>query len=423
MMGPPAASGVPASGMPVPADPVLGVRRIRTILILGALSALAPLSLDAYLPALPSMARSLAASASAAQLTLTACLFGLAAGQVLAGPLSDRFGRRRPLLAGLAGYAAASLLCALAPSVWALIALRALQGACGAAGIVIARAVVRDLYNGAAAARFFSTLMLVNGLAPILAPIGGARLMELTAWRGVFVALAALVCLLLLAAAAGLPETLPAARRRAGGWRDAFTVYEGLLSDRLFVLYVLAAGLPYAAMFAYIAGSPFVLQDIFGMSPQAFSVVFATNALGIMVAGQTGGRLAVRVGPRALLTAGLVGSSAGSLALLCALLLHAGLPGVLPALFMVVASVGLVMPNVSALALADHADRAGAASGLLGLAQFAIGGAAAPLVGVAGTRADLPMALIIAGFGAGAAATAAVLRQRLRDGRPRPAGA
>lgn len=394
---------------------LVGARRLRLILILGAVSAMAPLSLDAYLPALPRMARALGAPAAAAQLTLTACLFGLAAGQLLAGPLSDRLGRRRPLLAGLAGYSLASLLCAAAPSVWLLVAARAVQGTCGAAGIVIARATVRDIHDGDAAARFFSTLLLVNGLAPVLAPLLGGQLIRVASWRVVFIALAVLVACMLLASALGLPETLPPARRQGTGPGRALAAYRVLLGDRTFLTWVLAAGLPYAAMFAYIAGSPFVLQDIFGLSPQAFSLVFAGNALGITALGQLGGRLVGRVRPRTLLLVGLTGSAVGGLALLAATLARAGLPAVLPALFLVVASIGLIMPNVSALALADHAGRAGAASAVLGLSQFALGGAAAPLVGLAGRQAAWPMAVVVAAFGSGAAVTGIAILRRGRE--------
>jgi DHA1 family bicyclomycin/chloramphenicol resistance-like MFS transporter len=192
--------------------------QVRLVFIIGALSAFGPLSLDMYLPALPSLSQELGGTATQAQLTLTACLLGLAAGQVLAGPLSDALGRRRPLLAGLLGYTGASLLCALAPSVPILIGLRLLQGLAGAAGIVIARAVVRDLYSGTEAARFFSLTMAVNGLAPILAPILGGQLLRVTSWRGVFFVLAAIGLALVLVAALGLRETLPPPHRRSGGF-------------------------------------------------------------------------------------------------------------------------------------------------------------------------------------------------------------
>jgi MFS transporter, DHA1 family, multidrug resistance protein len=377
----------------------------RLVLILASLSSFGPLSIDMYLPALPAMARDLHTSAAAAQLSLTACLLGLATGQLLAGPLSDARGRRRPLLTGVAGYAVASALCVAAPSIWALLALRLVQGFAGAAGIVIARAIVRDLYDGDELARFFALLLMVNGAAPILAPIAGAQLLHFTTWRGVFVVLALIGVAMLAATADWLPETLPPGRRRQGGASTLLRDGRLLLADREFCGYALASGLAFGAMFAYISGSPFVLQAMFGISPQLFSVIFAINGLGIIAAGQVSRRLISRVPPRTLLTAGLTGSAAGGVLLLIAATAGAGLPLILPALFIVVSSVGFILPNATALALAGHARDAGSASAVVGLAQFAIGAAAAPLVGVAGPRTDLPMAIVICVLGISARLT------------------
>jgi DHA1 family bicyclomycin/chloramphenicol resistance-like MFS transporter len=381
---------MPSQAAPKPA------RSSRVVLILGALSAFGPVSMDTYLPGLPELSREIGASASEAQLTLTACLFGLAGGQLLAGPASDALGRRRPLLAGLAGFTVASLLCAAAPDVWSLIAARLLQGVAGAVGIVLARAIARDLHSGDALARFFALLMLVNGLAPILAPVVGAQLLHVTDWRGIFVVLAAAGLLLLVVAAVALPETLPPERRHGGGLAATRRAFSALLSDRRFVGYVLSCGLVFAAMFAYIAGSPFVLQEIHDLSATAFSLVFGANAGGIMAMSAVSGRLVGRAGPARLLVSGLAVQAAGALILLVSVLSGDGLPGVLIGLFFVVASVGLVFPNASALALADHPERAGSASALLGLCQFVFGAVAAPLVGVAGTATAVPMAIVIA---------------------------
>jgi DHA1 family bicyclomycin/chloramphenicol resistance-like MFS transporter len=370
---------------------------VQFVFILGALTAFGPLSIDMYLPALPSLSRDFGTGASQVQLTLSACLLGLALGQAIAGPISDSLGRRRPLLVGLAAYALASLLCVVAPSVYALVGLRLVQGIAGAAGIVIARAIVRDLHSGVAAARFFSLLMLVNGLAPILAPLSGGLLLRFTSWRGVFIVLAVIGMLLLLAAATGLGETLPAERRQQGGVRVTIKTFRKLLSDRSYVGYALSCGLAFAAMFAYISGSPFVLQDIYGLSPQLFSVTFAVNACGLVVAGQVNGRLVGRVSPLRLLTTGLVATAAGGAALLAVVTTgSAGLVGVLPSLFVGVASLGFVLPNATALALTNYPRTAGSASALLGVLQFAIGAAAAPLVGVLGAKTALPMAVVMA---------------------------
>jgi DHA1 family bicyclomycin/chloramphenicol resistance-like MFS transporter len=381
-------------------------RRVQLVFILGALTAFGPFSIDMYLPALPSLSRDFGTGAAQTQLTLSACLLGLALGQVIAGPISDALGRRRPLLVGLAAYALASLLCVVAPSVYALVALRFIQGFAGAAGIVIARAIVRDLHSGAAAARFFSLLMLVNGLAPILAPIFGGLLLRYTSWRGIFIVLAIIGTLLLLATATGLSETLPPDRRQSGGVRATITTFRQLLADRPYMGYALSCGLAFAAMFAYISGSPFVLQDIYGISPQLFSVIFGMNALGLVIAGQVNGRLVGRVAPARLLVVGLIANATGGMALLLVVTIGgmgaAGLVGILPSLFVVVASLGFVLPNATALALQDHPRIAGSASALLGVLQFSIGAAAAPLVGAFGARTALPMSVVIASLGCSA---------------------
>jgi MFS transporter, DHA1 family, multidrug resistance protein len=368
----------------------------RLVLLLGSLSAFGPLSMDMYLPGLPSMARDLSAPAWAAQLTITASMLGLAGGQLIAGPISDALGRRRPLLAGLAAYMATSLLCAFAANIWLLLGFRVIQGAAGAAGIVIARAIVRDLHTGAAAARFFALLMLVNGLAPILAPLAGGELLHVTDWRGIFVVLAAIGALLLVAAWAMLAETLAPEARHGGGLPATVRVFGGLVDDREFMGYALAIGLAFGAMAAYIAGSPFVLQDIYGASPQLFSVVFALNASGIIAASQVSRALVDRLGPRTLLNAGAAMSALGGLGALTSVVFDVGLAMLLPSFFVVVASIGLVFPNATALALADHPRTAGSASALLGLRQFATGAVAAPLAGVGGSHTALPMGIVMA---------------------------
>ncbi len=399
--------------------------RPSTIVVLGALSAFGPLSLDLYLPGLPGLADSLDASASAAQLTLTACLLGLAAGQLLSGPWSDAVGRRRPLIIGVSAYVVATLACALAPSMPTLIGLRFVQGLAGAAGIAVARAVVRDLRSGVAAARLFAGLLLVNGLAPVVAPILGGQLLHLTDWRGLFVVLAVLGTAILAGTLVLVPESHPVERRRTGGLRDTVSVFRGLLRERAFVGCTLASGLAFAAMFAYIAGSPFVLQDIYGLSPAEFSAVFASNAVGLVLAGQVSSRLIARFGPHPVLGSGLVAGAAGGVLLLFVVALgDIGLIGILPALFLVVASIGIVFPSGTAIALEGHPSTAGSASALLGLAQFAVGAVSAPLVGVAGKGTALPMAIVIVTCGLGAVAAYWLLVARPDElGHGRPSGA
>jgi MFS transporter, DHA1 family, multidrug resistance protein len=401
-----------------------GARHGRLLVILGSLAAFGPLSNDTYLSALPAIGDDLDASAASVQLTVTACLLGLAAGQLVAGPLSDRLGRRRPLLVGLAAYTVVSLLCALAPSVWVLVVLRLLQGLAGAAGIVIARAIVRDLHEGAAAARMFGLILVVTGIAPILAPLAGAAVLQVSSWRGIFVALAGLGALITLATTLGLPESLPHRRRRSDGLGRTLAVFGDLLRDGWFVGHGLATGLVFGAMFAYIAGSPFVLQEIYGLSPVQFALLFGLNALGIVTASIVGSRLVGRIRPRALLTFGLLQSCLGAGVLVLAVVFGLGVAWVCVALFLVVSAVGLVSPNATALALTDHPETAGSAAALLGLMQFVVGALAAPLVGVAGADDALPMAITIAVLAGGALCQFVLLthgRSRLRTGHVREA--
>ncbi|MFF3439366.1 multidrug effflux MFS transporter [Streptosporangium sp. NPDC002721] len=374
-------------------------RRTLLLLILGALSAVGPLSIDMYLPAFPSIAADLGSGQAQVQLTLTACLVGFSVGQVVAGPISDTRGRRGPLLIGIAAYAVASLLCAFSPSVYGLVGFRLLQGIAGGAALVIVRAVVRDLYEGAAIARIFATLMLVTGLAPILAPIAGAQLLDHTSWRGVFVALSVAGLLLLVFALSGVRETLPAERRESGGLRHTLVTFWHLLRDRSFMAATLAGGLGFAAMFAYISGSPFVLQDVYDTSAQTFSLVFGLNALGLTVTAQIGGRLAGRLDPARLILAGLFLSVAGAAGVLVAALFHLPLPVLVAALFVMMCGAGFVLPGSGALALAGQPQQiAGSAAALTGVLQFALGALAAPLVGLGGEGSALPMAVVLAGF-------------------------
>jgi MFS transporter, DHA1 family, multidrug resistance protein len=377
-------------------------RRMLMILILGSLSAFGPLSLDMYLPALPALAGDLGTGMSQAQLSLTFCLLGLALGQLLAGPLSDIRGRRGPLLIGLAVYTASSLLCAFSPNIWIFAGLRLIQGLAGAAGIVLSRAVVRDLYSGTELTRFFAMLMLVNGAAPILAPILGGQLLEWTSWRGVFIVLCLVGVIMLLSVWLGLPETLPAGRRSKGGMGQTLSTFRALGRDRQFVGLALSQGLIYAGMFAYISGSPFVLQDLYGASPQQFSLIFAINGLGIILVGQGTGRLAGRFSESTLFVFGLGLALAGGLGLLAAVLWGGGLYLVLPALFLVVSSVGIASTSGTSLAMQKYGHSAGSASALLGLISFIFGGIVSPLVGLGGSGTALPMSIIIAASEAGA---------------------
>ncbi|WP_207637564.1 multidrug effflux MFS transporter [Desulfotruncus alcoholivorax] len=380
-------------------------------IVLGALSAFGPLSIDMYLPSLPSLAKDLSAGASLTQLSLTACLLGIALGQVLAGSQSDVRGRRIPLMVGLITFFVSSLLCAISPSIWRLILLRFIQGLAGSAGIVISRAIVRDLYSGTEMTKFFALLMLVNGVGPILAPIIGGQLLQLTTWRGVFIVLSIVGIVMLLAVLFGLPETLPVQLRSKAGITNTLSTYRSLVSDPVFMGYALPQGLVVAAMFAYISGSPFVIQDIFGASPQLFSIFFAINGLGIIIAGQITGRLAGRISVAKLFVIGLGMASIGSVSLLIMILIGAGLSGILPTLFVVVSSVGIVGTAGSSLAMENYGHSAGSAAALLGLLSFIFGAFVAPLVGLGGRSTAVPMGVVIAVADVGSLVFYAVLKR------------
>ncbi|MFF4808661.1 multidrug effflux MFS transporter [Micromonospora chersina] len=372
-------------------------QQLRLVLVLGSLIAIGPLTIDMYLPALPAITADLETTSAAVQLTLTGTLAGLALGQLLIGPLSDAVGRRLPLLAGIALHILASLLCVVAPTVQVVGVLRVLQGLGVAATSVVAMAVVRDLFSGAAFARLFSRLMLVMGAAPILAPTLGSALLRWSDWRGVFVALAVFGLLLVVVAAVGLRETLPAERRRHGGLAAVGRDYRALLRDRTFVGLVLVAGLAMAALFAYVAGSSFVFQERYGLDEQQFGLAFGAGAVGLITATQLNVRLLRRYTPqRILVTALAVGTAAGLVLLTFAATGVGGLAAVLASLWVVLASAGLAMPNAPALALSRHGEAAGTAAALLGAVQFGVGALAAPLVGVLGTG-SVAMAAVVAG--------------------------
>ncbi|GHO80576.1 Bcr/CflA family drug resistance efflux transporter [Ktedonobacter sp. SOSP1-85] len=371
--------------------------RARHVLLLGGLGALGPLANDMYVPSLPTLSRDLAATTSQAQLTLSAFILGLALGQIVAGPISDARGRRWPLLIGIAVYVLTSLLCAIAPSMAILIPLRFIQGVAGAAGVALALAMVSDLYSGIAQARFFSLLMQINGLAPMLAPLLGGQLLRVTSWHGIFVTLALAAVLLFAASALGLGETLPVSQRQRGGITTTLSAFRELLLNRRFVGYALSCGFAFTACIIYISVSPFVLQNIYGISPQLLGIIFGINALGIVIMAQVNARLVGRVPSQHLLSYGYAMIALGGVTLLVVVLSGIGLIGILPAFFILTSSLGLIMPNATTLAMANT-RAAGSAAALLGVLQLAIGAVVAPLVGLGGSASALPMAASIAAF-------------------------
>ncbi|MFF1353025.1 multidrug effflux MFS transporter [Streptomyces sp. NPDC058297] len=386
---------------PPVAGPTLTARRrtgFLVTLVLGGLTAVPPLSMDMYLPALPEVTGALHTSAATAQLTLTACLTGMALGQLAVGPMSDKWGRRRPLLVGLLVYIVATAVCALAPTAPLLIGFRLVQGLAGAAGIVIARAVVRDLYDGVEMARFFSTLMLISGVAPIVAPLIGGQVLRITDWHGIFVVLTAVGIALTALVWKGLPETLAPERRHSGGTAEALRTMRGLLADRVFTGYMIAGGFAFAALFAYISASPYVVQEIYGASPQTFSLLFGINSVGLIAVGQINGKLLVgRVSLDKALAVGLCVIALASAALLLMATGVFGDVGLVPiaaGLFVLMSAMGLAMPNTNALALMRTPHAAGSASALLGTSSFLVGAIASPLVGIAGEDTAVPMAVV-----------------------------
>jgi len=400
-----ASAPAPRSSVPAAALP-LGM-----LCVLGALSAFGPLSTDMYLPGLPAMARGLHTSESTIQLTLSSCLVGLAVGQLLAGPLSDALGRRRPLLAGLLAFVLASAICAPAPSLGVLLALRFVQGMAGSAGIAIARAIVRDRTDGIAAARVYALLMVVTGLGPIFAPVAGGLLLHVTDWRGIFLALAAIGIAILAASALLVPETLAPAERHRGGLATTRAAFGTLARDRRYVANVFAGSFSAAALLAWVSGAPFVLEHIHHLSPQLFSFAFAANGAGIIVARQLASRYVGRVGPARVMLAGNVCQAAGTIGALGFTLTDPALGPLLVCIFISISSVGAIMPMAIALAMQDHPERAGSASGLLGFTQFTLGSAAAPLVGIAGTATALPLAITMCCGACASAASSLTLRR------------
>lgn len=366
------------------------------VLVLGSLTAFGPLSMDMYLPALPIVAGDLQTTTSLAQLSITACLLGLAVGQLIFGPLSDIRGRRRPLVYTLIVYVIASVLCAFSTHIWVFIVLRFVQGVTGAAGIVSARASARDLYSGKDLTKFIALLALVNGAAPILAPIAGGLVLNFTSWNAVFIILGIIGLIMFLGVLFFLPETLPTEKRSEGSILAVVKTFRGLLKDRLFMGIACTQALIMASMFAYIAGSPFVLQNIYNVTPQQFSMLFALNGIGIIIAAQVTGRLSSTIGEVKLLFSGVLLSFIGSLLLLIVIIYKMPLFAMALALFLVVSSVGMVSTSAFSLGMQRQGKSAGSASAFLGLLPFICGAIVSPLVGIAGDQTAWPMGIVIA---------------------------
>ncbi|EJM67915.1 multidrug effflux MFS transporter [Pseudomonas sp. GM55] len=388
----------------------------RTILILGALSAFGPLAIDFYLPAFPAMALAFGTDENHVQMTLAAYFLGLSIGQLAYGPVADRFGRRIPLLTGVGLFTAASLACAYAPNLEWLIGARFVQALGGCAGMVISRAVVSDKCDAVGSAKVFSQLMLVMGLAPILAPLLGGLLVNTTGWQSIFLALTGFSALAGLAVATGLPESLPAhvPRQPLSG---ALRQYGRLLADPIFLGHALTGGIAIAGMFAYIAGSPFIIIKLYGVPAEHFGWLFGTNAAGFILVAQVNARLLAKRGPAYLLARAVWVYLAAGVALLAVSSLHtAQLWPLLIPLFICIASLGCISPNAAACAMSGQGGRAGSASALLGCLQFSVAAGASALVGVLHDGSAVPMAMVISLCGV-LVVSAAMLTRRLQNAR------
>ncbi len=394
---------------PAPATP----GTLRMIVVLGLLVALGPLTIDMYLPALPRIGEELSVSSSVVQLTLTGTLVGLALGQLVIGPLSDSLGRRRPLMAGIVLHMVASVLCLLAPNIAVLGVARGLQGMGAAAGMVVAIAVVVDLFTDSRAATVMSRLMLVLGVAPVVAPSLGAAVLLHGSWHWVFAVLVVLAGALLLVAVFALPETLPPSHRRPLRVRGIVTTYGQLLRDARFVILVLVAALGMSGLFAYIAGASFVLQGGYGLDQQAFALVFGAGAVALIGATQFNVVLLRRFTPQRIVVGALIASTViGVVFVALAAAGVGGLAAFVVPVWLILAAMGFVIPNAPAVALSRHQDAAGTSAALLGAAQFGLGAAVAPLVGILGND-ELALAVVMT---VGAAVALAALLGSLATG-------
>ncbi|MCT2057103.1 multidrug effflux MFS transporter [Dietzia cinnamea] len=389
---PPTAGGVPAA----------------MLVALAFTGAIGPFATDTYLPALPLIVDEFGVTASTAQLTLTAFMVSLALGQLVIGPISDRTGRRTLLLVGAIGTALAAVVCALAPAIWVLLAGRVAQGFFGAAGVVLAKAVIVDVGRGDGVAKAFATLMAIQSVAPVIAPLVGGAVVPFGGWRSVFWLLAALAAVTAVGVAVAVPESLPAADRRAGGVRAALSGMRAVATHGPFAARVSVFVFTFGVLFAYISASPFIYQDMVGLSPTAYAIAFTVNALGILVSNLAGARLVGRFAPEKLMGTGVVGMVVAIVFLVVVVALSpAGTLSLAPVtvgFIVLTLSIGTVLPNAVALAMQATGGNSGAGSALLGAAQFSLAAVVSPLTGLAGPHSAVPMLAVM-----GTCATIAVV--------------
>lgn len=372
-----------------------GAKRARFIILLGALTSLIPFTIDMYLPSFPVLAGVFDTTASSIQLSLTACLLGLALGQLFAGALSDMHGRRKPLIISLFIYVIASAACIFAPNIYIFIALRFAQGFAASAGLVISRAIVRDVSSGPELTRLFALLMVVNNLVPLLAPSVGSGVLLFADWKGIFLALSLLGVILLLITAFRLPESLAPEKRIPSQILSTFSSFATILKDRQFTGYALAQGFLIGGVFAYVAGTPFIYQNIYGVSPQVFSLLFGMNGIGLIIGSYAVGRFAHKVSEKQFLESALYTAVMAGAVLLAVVSFDGPLWAVVIPIFFFVTAIGVVGTASFTLAMERQSRVAGSASALLGLLPFILGALTAPLVGIAGEETAVPMGLTI----------------------------
>jgi len=370
-------------------------KRFKLALLLGSLAALGPLTIDMYLPSFPTITNEFNTNASFIQFSLTSCLLGLGLGQLVIGPMSDVQGRRKPLIVFLALYFVASLACAFAPTLTIFISARFIQGFAAAGGIVISRAVVRDVYVGRELTKFFALLMLINNLAPILAPVVGSSILLFTTWRGVFITLSLVGIILVSTITFRFEETLPTEKRMPSNLKQTIGNFSELIKDRKFIGYALTQSFITSGIFAYVSGTPFVYQTIYGVSPQVFSILFGANGIGIMIGTIFIGKFADLIPETRFLKIGLLMSITASFSLFIVVLFHGPLFAVVISIFVFISSIGIISTSSFSLAIQDQGHIAGSASALLGLLPFIFGAISAPLVGIAGETTAIPMGAIM----------------------------
>lgn len=396
----PVVTSTPQPGATPPPGPPASATLPTTMLVALALTgAIGPFATDTYLPALPLIVDEFAVSASTAQLTLTAFMVALAVGQLVIGPLSDRLGRRGLLIAGSVGTMVAAVACALAPSIWVLVLARVAQGFFGAAGIVLSKAIVVDVGRGPGVAKAFATLMAIQSVAPVIAPLFGGAVVPFGGWRGVFWLLAILSAITLIGVLVAVPESLRPEDRRGGGLKSTLADMRAVATHGPFVARVCTFVFTFGVLFSYISASPFIYQDMVGLSPTAYAVAFTVNALGILASNLAGARLVGRFAPEKILLTGVTGMVAAVVYLVVVVALSpAGTLGLAPVtvgFILLTLSIGLVLPNAAALSMQATQGRSGSGSAVLGAAQFSLAALVSPLTGLAGPHSAVPMLLVM----------------------------